>query len=317
MFDMKGACVRLLRMAWCVQIPIIIKRTMRTRSPKRAAQPAPLQGFTLIELLVVIAIIAILAALLIPVLNSAKQKSYVATCINNEKQLLLAWELYTEDNDDYIVNLNIPGGLVTTGTLPWMNAPSPSIASCNGLDQAMAAANKAWMTGALSKYAPNPEIVHCPADPRSKFSVPTDPRGAWAYASYSGVGGANGGGWQSQGSTTTPAAGSWTIWKKADAQAPSQQYIFVEEQDYRGYNEGGWGLAHPGCPLTGAGGGGWWDTVACCAHIDSCVLGFADSHAEKHRWVNILGTPAADKYPYSLSDTGADIQYMNTWMADN
>ena len=296
---------------------------MRTRSPKRTASALPpLQGFTLIELLVVIAIIAILAALLIPVLNSAKQKSYVATCINNNKQLMLAWELYSEDNDDYIVNLNIPGTLTTTGILPWMNAPSPSIASCNSIDQAMAAANKAWQTGAFNSTLPNPDVVHCPSDPRSKFSVPTDARGSWAYASYSGAGGANGGGWDDDPGTqpqsgskssTTPSSGWWTVWKKADFQAPSQQYIFVEEQDYRGYNEGGWELHRPGCPLTGNGGGGWYDTVACRAHIDSSVLGFADSHAEKHRWVNITGTVAADKYPYSLVDGSSDNIYMDMW----
>ena len=60
------------------------------------------QGFTLIELLVVIAIIAILAAILFPVFAQAREKARAIACLSNMKQIGLAVQMYTQDNDERV-----------------------------------------------------------------------------------------------------------------------------------------------------------------------------------------------------------------------
>src|SRR5258706_1646606 len=104
---------------------------MKINSHRRATAGA----FTLIELLVVIAIIAILASLLLPALAKAKQKAYGIHCLNNSKQLALAWIIYADDSSDKLAfNLGRPPSAYATvpfytsnnwvaGIMTWASSP--------------------------------------------------------------------------------------------------------------------------------------------------------------------------------------------------
>ncbi len=227
--------------------------------------PRPSRGFTLIELLVVIAIIAILAGLLLPVLAKAKQRAYLSSCLNNQKQLVLAWALYADDNGGTMVataNMYIPA-LKSEQELGgggyW---PTPSKA---GNPQTNIEAYLEM--GPLFKYGPNVAINHCPGDLRSRRK-PSFSDG-WAYDSYSKVDGMNG---------DFGATYNYTSIKTlTQIPRPSDMFVFVEDSDDRGYNEGTWAMD----PITPAA----LDNIP-IYHNTGSTQSYADGHADRHQWVD-------------------------------
>jgi len=105
------------------------------------------KAFTLVELLVVIAIIALLMALLMPALERAREQGRRAICLNNLRQLMLAWNLYADDNDDKIVN----GNTSTGDWVYWPGQGAPKEDRIQGIKD-----------GLLYKYCPNVKLYRCP-----------------------------------------------------------------------------------------------------------------------------------------------------------
>ena len=124
-------------------------------------------GFTLIELLVVIAIIAILAAMILPALARAKQKTQGIYCMNNTKQLAIAWIMYAGDNDDRLV-YNRDGGNVgkTQNDAAWVGGWLDFNASnTDNTNKTLLTDRNRWPWGAfLGTYIKSPETFKCPAD---------------------------------------------------------------------------------------------------------------------------------------------------------
>lgn len=252
-------------------------------------------AFTLIELLVVIAIIAILAGMLLPALAKAKTKAQGIFCLNNEKQLTLAWILYNDDNRDLLPG-NLDGG---TGAPDPINAPYTWAVGWLDFNGGTAGAdtNTAFLLNSqLGKYAKNPGVYKCPADKSLHLGAKGKPR--VRSVSMNAYVGARTVDEQKRGASVAPDAnayssGFWQFRKLGQIQVrtggPSKTWVFLDERE-DGINDGWFAVDMGGYDPININAFTIVDFPA-SYHNRAGGFGFADGHAEIRKWLDGRTTP--------------------------
>ena len=238
---------------------------------RKIARKQSVGGFTLIELLVVIAIIAILAGMLLPALNRAKQKAQSLACLNNLKQLQLCFHLYAMDNTDFMPPNDFVYDLGTMQAAPGNEGPS----WCTNV--APYSADPAGITGGLLfQYNTSLGIYKCPAD-QSTLETPagtklSQPR----IRSYNMSQSINGLSFAGQVATDIP---HYTKTVEPRSPVPANLLVFIEvHQDEITDTEFGIPVAVDDYAY-----GYWWDVPA-NRHNQGCNFSFADGHVEHWKW---------------------------------
>ena len=222
------------------------------------APPRPRNhGFTLIELLVVIAIIGILAGLLLPTISKAKRLAREIPCMNNEKQLSLAWMMYSSDFNDMLV----PNGHGIDVQL-WVSGDShfyyPGFTNTQYL-----------LNPSLALFAPyitSPETYKCPED-RSTLH-----NGVPKIRSYSMN--------FTLGTVVENETKIPMIYSTTQIENPSERFVFIDTQPAS--------ICMPSFILYPKGDDfidGFYHYPS-SGHGKKGILSFADGHIEKHKWTD-------------------------------
>ena len=259
---------------------------------------SPKKGFTLIELLVVIAIIALLLSIMMPSLSMVKRKAQSIVCRSNVRQLAIAWWLYAGDNQEGIVGGSTGNNPVVgdSWTYCWVKPPQEedgTLVPPSGTSDPDAVTLENELRGIergyLYPYTDNTDLYHCPG---SNAEIVGD----GGYRSFSITGLMNG--------ELAPPTGypEHAVKKITDVVRPGTKMVFLENSDARGWNIGSW--IFPDMI-----GDRWGDPLAIW-HGKGSVLGFADGHAELHKWKsNSTLAVAAEDYRWGTINPGSTPGY--------